>query len=205
MIFRDRRRYYIVDSRVQYKFFAIVVVYIVFIVFLLGFLMFIPSILGLSEEAAFERQVIAAQEFLFLHKRFWPSVLCIAIILGIHSIFIFHHVFGPLYRFKHAFARISEGDLSFNIKLRKADYLKEEQNLINNMINSVRETIGSIKRDYRIHQERHMVFFEAITQLDLDLTNEDVTLEAVRNQIKEIREKEEKLRSGFDAIKINNS
>ncbi len=60
MIFRDRRRYYIVDSRVQYKFFAIVVVYIVFIVFLLGFLMFIPSILGLSEEAAFERQVIAA-------------------------------------------------------------------------------------------------------------------------------------------------
>lgn len=66
------------------------------------------------------------------------------------------------------------------------------------MIISLRETIGSIKRD-------HIVFFEAMRQLDLDLADEDVILETVRHKLKEIKEKEEKLRSEFDAIKINNS
>ena len=181
MVFKGRRRRFIVNKRIQYKFFIIVISYLLFIVFLLGFLMFIPSILGLSGEAAFEKQVVAAQEFLTLHKRFWPSILAIILILGIHSIYIFHRVFGPMYRFKDAFERISKGDLSFNIQLRRSDYLVVEKDSINNMINSLREIIGSLKRD-------HMTFFEEIKQLDEKLTSSDITLEVVRNKLKEVRE-----------------
>ncbi len=197
MAFNIPRKKYIVDSHVQYKVLAIIVTYIFAAVLLTGFLMFIPSILGLSGKVG-EEQYAAAREILVLHKRFWPSILTVVVLFGGHSIFVFHRLFGPLYRFKSTLKQVADGDLSFNFTIREKDFLKEEEKIMNEMINSLRASIGTLKKD-------NSLFFESINQLASELDSKDVSLETVKNRMSEIRQQEEKIVRGFDSFKIDKS
>jgi methyl-accepting chemotaxis protein len=159
--------------------------------------MFIPSIIGLSDEANFEKQAIAAQEFLFLHKRYWPAILLTVVIFGIHSLYVLHRILGPLYRFREAFERISEGDLSFDVELRKTDYLMVYRDSLDAMIRSLRDTIGPLARD-------RADALEEIGKLDQELSSENMSFEDVRRRLREIRKKEEELKSRLAHFKVGN-
>jgi len=193
-----KRKQFIVDKQAQYKVLAVIAIYMMVAVLLTGFLMFIPSFIELSSSEVTDRQYSAAKEVLMLHKRFWPSVLIVVVLLGGHSIYLFHRLFGPLYRFKSTMKEISKGDFSFNIKLREKDFLKEEEKLMNEMINSLRENIGTLKKD-------NTILFESINQLASELDGKDVSLETVKNRMSDIRQQEEKIVRGFDSFKIDNS
>lgn len=191
------RKKYIVDSRVQYKVLAVIVVYIFAAVLLTGFLVFIPSFLGLSGKVG-EEQYAAAREVLFLHKRFWPSILIVVVLLGGHSIYLFHRLFGPLYRLKNSLKQIADGNLSLNFTTRKKDFLKEEEAIMNTMINSLREKVGTLKKD-------NTLLLEAINRLASELEGNEISLETVKNRMSDIRQQEEKIVRGFGFFKIENS
>jgi hypothetical protein len=93
---------------------------------------FFPSMIDLSSDIStcddyqLDAQVTAAQEFTILHHRFWPAVLLVVILLGLHSLIILHRVFGPLYRLRFFLQRLSTGDLSGRLDFRKNDYLSAE-------------------------------------------------------------------------------
>lgn len=191
------RRKYIVDSSRQYKVLAAIVIYIFVAVLLTGFLMFFPSILGLSYTVG-QEQYAAAKEVLLLHKRFWPSILVVVVLLGGYSILLFHRLFGPLYRLDIALKKLAEGDLSSHFKLRKKDFLKKEEKTMNETFQALREKIGTLKKD-------NTLLLESITQLTSELDNQDISLESVKSRVAAIHQQEEKIVQGFSSFKIDNS
>lgn len=109
------------------------------VLFVAAFL-FIPDIIIMNdEEASFVTRDAASQRIIFLHTRFWIVILGLIFVTGLHSWRAFHRVVGPLYRFKWAFERISEGQLNFLVRLRKKDYLDPEAKKLNQMIDVLAE------------------------------------------------------------------
>jgi methyl-accepting chemotaxis protein len=63
-----------------------------------------------------------------------------------HSLRVFARFVGPWYQFTQAFEKISEGDLNFRVEIRKGDYLHDERDGINDMIESVSSKIKDIQQ-----------------------------------------------------------
>lgn len=135
-----RRLYPVVNRPLQYRFLGMILAYgMVTVLFVAAFL-FVPDIIIMNdEEATFETRDAASQRIIFLHTRFWIVILGLIFVTGLHSWRAFHRVVGPLYRFKWAFERISEGQLNFLVRLRKRDYLDPEAQKLNQMIDVLAE------------------------------------------------------------------
>jgi nitrate/nitrite-specific signal transduction histidine kinase len=109
-------------------------------VILVAAFLFIPDVLIMNNvEASFELRQAASQRILLLYSRFWITILGLIFVTGLHSWRAFHRVVGPLFRFKWAFEKISEGKLNFLVRLRKKDYLDPEAQKLNKMIDVLAE------------------------------------------------------------------
>lgn len=141
-----RRSTYIVNKSLQYRFLATILLYCFITVVFIFVYLFVPEFIKLNDNSvSMEVKAAAADRVLMLHARIWPAVISLIIIFGIHSIFLFHRIVGPLYRFGLAFDKIRKGDLKFRVKIREKDYLHDEEEAFNNMINSIVEKLKDIK------------------------------------------------------------
>ena len=141
-----RQKYSIVDRSLQYRVLAIIISYSLVIVLFLAICLFVPDILSMSnEQLSWEIRAAAADKLLTLHSRVWPAIIAMVCVLGIHSVRIFHRLIGPLYRFRWAFAKIGEGDLSFRVQIRKNDYLQKEKKILNEMIDALARQCESMQ------------------------------------------------------------
>ncbi|UCF55937.1 MAG: hypothetical protein JSW15_07415, partial [Deltaproteobacteria bacterium] len=100
MIRRDpRRRTYIVNKSLQYRFMAMLLIYGFAIVVFLAIFLFVPDIMKLMDEnLSLEARGLAADKILTLHARVWPAVIVLICVLVLHSFRAFHRLAGPLYR-----------------------------------------------------------------------------------------------------------
>lgn len=84
------------------------------------------------------------------------SLICFTAI-GLAGMIVFtlfsHRIAGPLYRFEKILQQIGAGDLTANVKLRKKDQLEEFEKLINILVNTLDNRMGSIKRNLEQAQE----------------------------------------------------
>jgi methyl-accepting chemotaxis protein len=141
-----RRRSYFVNKSLQYRFLATIIIYVFVTIAFLSVYLFLPEIIQFEDEnLSLQDRAAAADRILVFHSRIWPASLVLMCAFGIHSIIFFHRVAGPLYRFHKAFERIREGDLSFQVKIRKKDYLHPEVEMINEMIGGVSEKLKTIQ------------------------------------------------------------
>ena len=141
-----RQKYSIVDRSLQYRVLAIIISYSLVIVLFLAICLFVPDILSMSnDQLSWEIRAAAADKLLTLHSRVWPAIIAMVCVLGIHSVRIFHRLIGPLYRFRWAFAKIGEGDLSFRVQIRKNDYLQKEKKILNEMIDALARQCESMQ------------------------------------------------------------
>jgi methyl-accepting chemotaxis protein len=130
-----RRQDPIVDRELQYRFFALILVYGAIILLFLAVTLFVPNILDMiNEDLSLVERGAAGNRILGYHSWAWFAALALLFLLGIHSVRIFHRLVGPLYRFRLAFEKIKEGDLSVRVRLRKEDYLHKEEDAINEMV-----------------------------------------------------------------------
>ena len=144
---RNKRRLFpiIYDSH-QYRFMAMVIIYNSIIVAFLVICIFVPDILQMMDESlSFEVRAAAAEKILVSHSRVWPSLITLICIIGLHSFLFFHRFVGPLYKFKLSFERMRDGDLGFRVKIRKHDFLRQEEQVINEMIEALAGKIRSIQ------------------------------------------------------------
>jgi hypothetical protein len=142
-----RRRFPIVDRSLQYRFLAMILVYCLMIVVFLAAFLFVPDIIRLQDEGlSIELRAAAADKILLLHSRVWPAVIALICIFGMHSFRAFHRVVGPLYRFRWAFDKIRNGDLSLRVKIRRKDYLHHEEAIMNHMIETLAAKVGDIQQ-----------------------------------------------------------
>lgn len=141
-----RQKFPIIDRSLQYKFLAMILVYgVITEIFLAGFL-FLPDFIALhDEDLSLEIRGAAADRVLTLHTRVWPAVLSLICLLGIHSFRVFLRLVGPLFRFRWAFEKLGKGELNFRVRLRKKDYLTQDAEIINGMIDAFDEKLGKVQ------------------------------------------------------------
>jgi nitrate/nitrite-specific signal transduction histidine kinase len=141
MLGRNQRKgYRVVNRSLQYRFLAIIIVYSFVIVLFLAVFMFVPDIVRLQDESlSFHARAAAADKMLILHARVWPAILLVICLVSLHSFRFFHRLIGPLHRFRQTYARVRDGDLNLRVKIRKKDYLHEDEAALNDMLETLCE------------------------------------------------------------------
>ena len=147
MVGRNRRkRFPIVDKSLQYKFLAMILIYGAVVIIFLAVFLFVPDIIQLQDESlSLEIRARAADKMLTLHARVWPAVIALICIIAIHFFFVFNRFVGPVYRFRWAFEQVRDGHLGFRVKLRNKDFLRHEEAVLNEMIETLAGKLGSIQ------------------------------------------------------------
>jgi methyl-accepting chemotaxis protein len=143
---KKRRSYPLVDRSRQYRFLLMILIYNLAIVGFVALPLLAPDIAKLHDETlSLEVRALAAEKILTTHARLWPALVALVCLIGLHSFRMFHRFVGPLYRLREACEKIGGGDLGFRVKLRKGDYLMEEEKAINTMIETLAGKVQTIQ------------------------------------------------------------
>lgn len=143
----QRRRSYVVNRPLQYRFLAIILIYCLTIVLFLALFLFVPDIIRMQDESlSLEARAAAANKILTLHARVWPAVIAIICVAGFHSFRSFHRLIGPLHRFRSVFRQVGDGDLGLTVKIREKDYLHREEAALNEMLGMIAGKLNTIQQ-----------------------------------------------------------
>ncbi|MFZ3073101.1 MAG: HAMP domain-containing protein [Thermodesulfobacteriota bacterium] len=133
-----RRRNKVINPGYQLKVAFTVAISLLVYSFILGVVIFYPLFTQLSSQ---EGNAAIAAEILALHKRLWPAVLVISILVFIQTIFASHRVAGPVYRLEKALEELARGNYKERVRLRKGDEFVE----IEQLVNTLAESLGNAK------------------------------------------------------------
>jgi HAMP domain-containing protein len=128
---RFRRRKVLIQPWYQLRIAVTVLLFIVGYSLLLGFLMFYPLQQEFAATANPDQQFWIARQVLELHKRFWPAVLVVAVLVAAQSIFVTHRVVGPAYHIQRVMDGFAAGNYGMRVRLRRWDRLKELETTVN--------------------------------------------------------------------------
>ncbi len=149
-----RRRRFLIKPAYQLKIALTLVISVIAYSIVLGFILFYPLFQELQSVVGIEERARVATTVIYLHTRFWPGVLIIAVLVGVHVILFSHRFFGPIYRFEQTLNGFLSGDFSQRIKLRRHDNLKEVQDVINRLADYLEGTREPILMVHLARAER---------------------------------------------------
>ena len=92
-------------------------------------------------------QNVAAKLFVVLLERLSIGFGLVLIIILIHQVLIIHKLCGPLVNFGNIFNKISQGDLTQKINLRGRDFLQNEAQQVNKMLDSLTDSLSAVKKE----------------------------------------------------------
>jgi len=152
-----KRRKYVVYRKLQLTLLIISLSYVILFCAVMGTYLFIPLMTELDKSGIGSDQAfVAAKRILYLNEKFWPALLFSFLAIGCHSIFISHKIAGPLYRFNLAFKAIKEGIVPMPIQLRTGDYLYNEMENINQMLERLRGKLTEVQ-EAQAHLNRSII------------------------------------------------
>ena len=141
----SRRRDFSVTSSLQYRFLAMSVIYSFVIVCFFAIAVFGPDVAKMSDQSiSLEIRSAAANRVLTKHSWVWLAIFLLIVMLGLHSFREFKKVAGPLYRFRWAFGQLERGNVVYPVKIRKKDYLREDEKALNKMLASLVSKLGDV-------------------------------------------------------------
>ena len=88
----------------------------------------------------------AAKVFILLSEKLVIALSAIFLFTITPLIWVTHRLFGPLINFSNIFKRVSRGDLTAQVFLRRGDFLKSEAHVVNEMIQSLSMAISDVKK-----------------------------------------------------------
>ena len=141
-----RRRKYVIRPKFQGILMILSFSYVIFFCAVIGTYLFIPLMIALDKSGiGSDQALVAARRILYLNEKFWPAILFAFVAIACHSIFISHKIAGPLYRFNFIFKAIKEGTVPPPIQVRKNDYLYNEMENINQMLEQLRDKLTGLR------------------------------------------------------------
>jgi methyl-accepting chemotaxis protein len=155
-------------------------VYMLLIVTVTFAILLSPLISDMVSSDNIEIQYQAAQTFLTLLKRFIPAVFAMFVLIFLHQISFTHRICGPLVNFGYTFHKISEGDLTRKISLRKGDYLQKECDQINEMQDNLIDQIATARTD----TDKLILFLEGLMDRVEDIDSR-TKIHEVLNSVKQ--------------------
>lgn len=142
MMYRKQRklRNYIIDRDLQFRVIAGSLIFMLAAVTITLVVVLFPMVKGMFATDP-EMQYRSAQTFLLLIKRLIPVVILLLLFHTVHLILITHKICGPMVNFSHTYLKTKEGNLLRRVRLRPGDYLKDEGEKINQMIDGLSQLI----------------------------------------------------------------
>lgn len=128
---RFRRRKIILQPAYQLRVAVTILLFVVAYSLLLGFLIFYPLFEQFNAMASPEEQIWIAREVIDLHRRFWPSVAVVGILVALQSIFVTHRLVGPAFHIQRILGEFAAGRYATRVVLRRRDRLKELEATVN--------------------------------------------------------------------------
>lgn len=140
-------RNFLVNRNLQLRIIFTNLIYMLLIIIATLAVQFSPLLQDMYLSGDIEVQYQAAQIFLPLLQRFLPAVVVMFILIFLHQMLFTHRIFGPLVNFAHTFDKMSQGDLTRKVRLRKGDFLDNETEKINRMNDSINQHIRQSRQD----------------------------------------------------------
>ncbi|MFC1859936.1 hypothetical protein ACFL9U_18180 [Thermodesulfobacteriota bacterium] len=191
---RDRKlKNYLINNDLQLRVILIILLHMILVVIITVGVSLSPFIQDMLLTQDLEIQYRAAQMFLHLIKRLIPAVAAIFFLVFLHQVIITHRICGPLVNFSNTFTKIAQGDLTRKIYLRKGDYLKNECDRINTMVDNLGDLISQVGKD----QAKLMSLLEeTLTRVeDVEAcTRIDDALQLIKHQAEAVSQKLESFR-----------
>ncbi len=123
-------------------------------------------------------QHYSAKFFVVLLDRLSLALIAVLLISLIYQMIINHKFCGPLVNFSNTFKKISQGDLTRKIFLRRYDFLKNEAAQVNDMIDFLSDHIMTIKKDHDLL----IATLEDVTAGEMALTENQNALNTLKKQ-----------------------
>ena len=123
-------------------------------------------------------QHYSAKFFVVLLDRLSISCLVILLLGLLYQVMINHKFCGPLVNFSNTFNKISQGDLTRKIFLRRYDFLKNEAAQVNDMIDALSEHIMTLKKDHDLL----IATLEDVTAGEMEQSEYQNALETLKKQ-----------------------
>lgn len=92
-------------------------------------------------------QNITAKLFVVLLERLSIGFGLVLLIILLHQALVIHRLCGPLVNFGKILNKISQGDLTQKIILRRRDFLQNEAHQVNEMLDSLTDSLSAIKKE----------------------------------------------------------
>lgn len=86
-----------------------------------------------------------ADQLIYLHTHVWPFLVGIALLIGVHSVLVSHRVAGPLVRLREVMTAIRDGRIPDRVRLRRADLLHPEAELLEQMALALKGRVARAK------------------------------------------------------------
>lgn len=128
---RFRRRKIVLQPAYQIRVAVTILMFVVAYSLLLGFLIFYPLFEQFNAMASPQEQIWIAREVIDLHKRFWPSVAVVGILVAFQSFFVTHRLVGPAFHIQRILGEFAAGRYAARVVLRRKDRLKELEAAVN--------------------------------------------------------------------------
>jgi methyl-accepting chemotaxis protein len=146
----NRRKKYIINNKIQIKYAVLSIAMLLVYTLLFLIALFVPPIfLFTSSDVSSTVRVEAANSILLINSYLWPGIGVIILLFGSLSIFITHRMVGPIYAVEKVIGRITDGDLSARVNLRKNDDLKEFGQAMNRMLDKQETTLSDLSERFR--------------------------------------------------------
>ena len=175
-----KRKNYFIERKFQTKYILLTLLLLLTYTFIFIVIIFAPYMLTLYFDYPLAEKAEAARVMLLLHGTIWPWISGIILFFGAISIFISHRIAGPLYRIKRSLSKITQGDLSVFVKLRKWDDLKDLAEHINLLVDELRTFVTALRNDYDL-------LSDYIQELEQKIESKILTEESGREIIKKVQ------------------
>ena len=123
-------------------------------------------------------QHYSAKFFIVLLDRLSIALLVILLFNVLYQMIINHKFCGPLVNFSHTFKKITQGDLTRKVFLRRYDFHKNEAVQVNDMIDSLSDHIMILKNDH----DRLLSTLKKVSGSEMERAEYQNTLEVLRKQ-----------------------
>ena len=137
-------------------------------------------------------QHYSAEFFIVLLDRLSIALFVILVFILLYQVMVNHRFCGPLINFSNTFQKITQGDLTRKIFLRRNDFLKKEAAQVNDMINSLSDRITILKNDH----DRLLSVLE-------DMSGSDMTQDEYQNTLETLKKQADIIRKQLSEFKID--
>jgi signal transduction histidine kinase len=147
---RRQLKNYLIVNKFHFKLMIINVIYMLLIFTVMIGVVLVPFYRHIFQVNDMYAQHYSAKFFIVLLDRLSVALLVLLLFTFLYQVVINHKFCGPLVNFSNTFKKMSQGDFTRKIFLRRHDFLKNEAAQVNDIIDFLSNHITIFKKDYAL-------------------------------------------------------